>query len=80
MYKKKQDFAGLQMTDHYAWEISYRLKSEEKEKQLNREFEPRVDLLMLYWSIPRLHIEPTQESLIHVTHAKGINPRAWKNR
>jgi len=78
MYKRKEDFAGLQMADHYAWEISNRLKSEEKEKQLNREFEPRVDLLTLYWSIPRLHIEPTQESLIHISHAKGIKARAWK--
>jgi hypothetical protein len=78
IYKKKDDFAGLQMSDHYAWEITYRLKSEEKEKQLNVEFEPRGELLTLYWSIPRLHIEPTQESLINICHVKGINARAWK--
>lgn len=77
IYKKKEDSVGLQMSDHYAWELFYRLKTEE-EKQLGREFEPRGELLNLYWSIPKLHIEPTQESLVNVCHAKGIPARAWK--
>lgn len=78
IYRKKEDFAGLQMADQYAWEMFYRLKTDEKEKQLGREFEPRAELLNLYWSIPKLHIEPTQESLIHICHARGIQARAWR--
>ena len=40
-YKKKNDFCGLQAADQYAWELARRLKDEEKEKQLGREFDPQ---------------------------------------
>jgi len=78
IYKKKDDFFGLQAADQYAWEIATRLKDEEKEKQLNREFDARIELKLLYDAIPHLHIEPTIESLAAVANQRGIPLRGWK--
>jgi hypothetical protein len=78
IYKKKSDFLGLQAADQYAWEMARRLKDEEKEKQLCREFEARNELMFLYYSIPKLHIEPTAESLAFIANERGIKVRAWK--
>ena len=73
-YKNKKDFAGLQGADHYAWEITNRKKQLDK----NMKFEPRPEMVYLLHQIPRLHIEPTQESLINICHERGIKARAWK--
>ena len=79
IYKKKKDFAGLQAIDHYCWELTNRLKSQEKEKELNREFPPRIELVYLYESIPKLHIEPTTQTLLTICQERGFKARAWKN-
>ncbi len=78
IYKKKKDFAGLQAIDHYCWEITNRLKIQEKEKELKRDFDPRIELVYLYESIPKLHIEPTTESLLAISQERGFKARAWK--
>jgi hypothetical protein len=75
IYKKKNEFIGLQAADQYAWEIARRLKDEQKEKQLGREFDPRIELRYLYDSIPKLHIEPTEITLAHISQMKGIKAR-----
>jgi hypothetical protein len=75
IFINKNDFLGLQAADQYAWEIGRRLKDEEKEKQLGREFDPRPELKFLYSVIPRLHIEPTAESLAFIANERGIKVR-----
>jgi len=75
IYKRKADFLGLQAADQYAWEIARRLKDTEKEKELRREFDPRSELKFLYNTIPRLHIEPTAESLAFIANERGIKVR-----
>lgn len=78
IYKKKSDFLGLQAADLYAWEVARRLKDEDKEKKLGREFDPRMELQFLYGAIPRLQIQPTSESLASIANERGIKLREWR--
>ena len=78
IYKKKNDFLGLQAADQYAWELARRLKDDDKEKKLGREFNPRIELQFLYTTVPRLHVEPTAESLVFIANEKGIKLRKWR--
>jgi hypothetical protein len=78
IFKKKKDFAGLQAIDHYCWEITNRLKAQGKENQLACEFEPRIQLVYLYESIPKLHIEPTTQTLLSICQERGFKARAWR--
>jgi hypothetical protein len=77
VYKKKKDFAGLQMADLYAWEMCNQLKTQEKGSQRAVEYFPRSEMVTLLQAIPRLHTEPTRESILHVRQGKGIRERVW---
>jgi len=76
IYRNKKDFAGLQMADHYAWEMYNQLKTQEKGLQRAVEYFPRPEMITLLHSIPRLHVEPTRESILNVCQGKGIKARA----
>jgi hypothetical protein len=71
IYKKKDDYAGLQAVDHYAWEQAYFLKQHLKDAST----EARPFFRMLITAIPKLHVEPTENTLISICHTKGIRPR-----
>jgi hypothetical protein len=74
IYKKKNDFAGLQASDHYAWEINNYLKS--NSPVIDPAFSAAVAVpLSILAAIPTLHIQPTQESLINLCHKMRIDPR-----
>lgn len=75
IYKKKNDRAGLQGSDHYAWEIHHYKKQGSPLIDLGPAAAPVMTPLSILGSIPALHIEPTQESLIHICHDRGIDPR-----
>jgi hypothetical protein len=70
IYGKKKDFAGLQAADQYAWE-QYHFLSRHR---LDANTEARRSFGALLHRIPKLHTHATQEVLINVCHAKGINP------
>jgi len=70
IYKAKDDFAGLQAADLYAWEQFNALK-----KYAKPGFIPQDSASWLIWGIPRLHVSPTLETLINLCEKKGINPR-----
>jgi hypothetical protein len=70
IYKAKDDFAGLQAADLYAWEQFNALKKYDKPG-----FIPQDSASWLIWGIPRLHVSPTLETLINLCEKKGINPR-----
>jgi hypothetical protein len=67
IYKKKNDFAGLQAADHYAWEQAHFLK--------NEDIPVRPELALQLQLIPKLHIESTAIQLIKLCESKGIRPR-----
>lgn len=71
IYKKKEDFAGLQGADQYAWEQFYFLK---KREHGSRE-DVRMPFYFLLESIPKLHTHPSREFLIKLCEKKGIDPR-----
>jgi hypothetical protein len=71
IYKKKAEFAGLQGADEYAWEQFYFLKGHQQGLQRD----PRPSFQRLLHEIPKLHTEPTLETLIKLCEAKGIDPR-----
>lgn len=71
IYKKKEDFAGLQGADQYAWEQFSFLK---KRKQGSSE-DGRKPFFFLIEAIPKLHTKPSQEFLIRLCGQKGIDPR-----
>lgn len=70
IYKGKNEFAGLQGADHYAWERAYLRKS-----FLRSDMPPRASMTLVLNAIPKLHIEATVETLINVCHMKDIDPR-----
>ncbi len=71
IYKRKDEFAGLQAADHYAWE-QFNVR---KRHRQNASFVPNETVSWLIWGIPKLHTEPTRELLIKLCRAKGIDPR-----
>lgn len=71
IYKNKNDFAGLQGADQYAWEQFSYLKGVQQRGQRN----PRLSFSWLLESIPKLHTYPTQALLIKLCENKGIDPR-----
>jgi hypothetical protein len=71
IYKKKDDFAGLQGADHYAWEEFNFLKRHTVNELQNA----TPTLGMLLQSIPKLHTSPTIQGLIDICHIKGIDAR-----
>jgi len=71
IYKNKADFAGLQAADHYAWE-QFNVR---KRHQQDANYVPNETAYWLIWGIPKLHVEPTRETLIRLCEAKGIDPR-----
>ena len=71
IFKRKEDFAGLQAADHYAWEQAFYLK-----KELRRTHLPARDpFKALLNTIPKIHSQPTTATLINLCHAKRIDPR-----
>ena len=71
IYKRKEDFAGLQAADHYAWEqFFYRTR-----ELRNPEIEARETFSLQLQAIPRMHVQPTMSTLLAICHKKGISPR-----
>jgi len=70
VYKKKEDFPGIQAADHYAWERAFMMR----EIALGVPRPPRKSLHMLL-AIPKLHVQATQTSLVNVCHLKKIDPK-----
>ena len=78
IYKNKNDFAGLQGSDHYAWEVASYLK--QNAPIMNPlSSSPLVITLQVLSAIPTMHIQPTQQTLIHICHLKGIDPKTGVN-
>lgn len=71
IYKHKKDYAGLQAADHYSWEQFHFLKKEIRKQHLPA----RETFKFLLNTIPKMHLETTTANLIHLCHAKGIDPR-----
>ena len=71
IYKKKNDFAGLQGADQYAWEQSYFLKAKRK----GMELDPRPMFQWILQSIPKLHTHAPLDFLLSLCEAKGIDPK-----
>jgi len=71
IYKKKQDFAGLQAADQYAWEEFFSLKRELQ----NQNQRVRNSFKLLLEGIPKIRREITTESLIKLCELKRIDPR-----
>ncbi len=69
IYRKKEDYAGLQAADHYAWEQFHYRKKENTGRYV-----PDTALSILVTAIPYLNIEPTIETLVDLCRAKGIKP------
>jgi hypothetical protein len=69
IYRRKEDYAGLQAADHYAWEQFYFRK-----KERTGGYIPDTALSVLVTAIPYLNVEPTIGTLIDLCHAKGIDP------
>ncbi len=72
VYKKKNDFAGLQAADMYAWEQAYFLRKH----RLNPQADARQEFGMLLHAIPKIHTHAPIEVLVNICHAKGIDNRA----
>jgi Protein of unknown function (DUF3800) len=74
IYKGKNDYAGLQGSDHYAWEVHSYLKANSPiiDPSWNT---PMVIPLQVLSTIPTMHIQPTQQTLIHLCESRGINPK-----
>jgi len=70
IYRKKEQFAGLQAADHYAWEECSFFKKGKRGDEFP--MSGRFDALLK--SIPRMIIQPTQATLINLCHAKNIDP------
>jgi len=68
IYEKKDDHAGLQAADLYAWEQANFLKRE------HLKVPARTSFALLIHEIPILHVEPTTATLINLCQAKGIDP------
>lgn len=71
IYKKKDDFAGLQAADHYAWEQAFFLKKQLRQEELP----PRTAFQLQLNLIPKIHVGATTAQLISICEAKGIKPR-----
>jgi hypothetical protein len=69
IYGKKEDYAGLQAADHYAWEQFFFLKRE----LLGTHRQARNSFKLLLNAIPKLHVGPTTATLINLCQAKGID-------
>jgi hypothetical protein len=70
IYKKKSEYAGLQGADQYAWERAYFSKNVE-----GTDLPARGSFDLLVDTIPKLHMEATTASLIHLCHARKIDPK-----
>lgn len=74
IYRSKNDFAGLQGADHYAWEEFNFLK-----RHTVNELQAATPTLgMLLQSIPKLHTTPTIETLMDICHVKEIPAKIKK--
>ena len=71
IYKKKDDFAGLQGADQYAWEQFNFLRR----KRIGAIDVPSISAFFLLESIPKLHTEARLDFLIRLCEAKGIDPK-----
>jgi len=71
IYKKKQDFAGLQGADQFAWEEFFSLKQESQ----NQNPIMRTSFKLLLEGIPTIRREITTAALIKLCEFKGIDPR-----
>ncbi len=71
IYKKKNDFAGLQGVDQYAWEQYFYLDKLERGTGLPA----RESFQWLLSAIPNMHARVTTAQLIALCTAKGIDPR-----
>ncbi len=71
IYKDKKDYAGLQAADHYAWEQFHYMKKSRTGSYIPAR-EPLKFLLNL---IPCIHAQVTQESILHICHDRGIDPK-----
>jgi hypothetical protein len=76
IYKKKNDFAGLQGADQFAWETSNFFKQRDRDPQSK----PRLEFNMLIDAIPKLHTRPDLAFLINLCHRKGIDPKIGRNK
>lgn len=75
IYKKKNDYAGLQGSDQYAWEVHNYKKEGSPIINPFTSNAPQMVPLSILGCIPALHIQPTQESLINLCHDRGIDPK-----
>jgi hypothetical protein len=71
IYKKKQDYAGLQAADHYAWEQAFFLKKELE----GRQSPERTDFIAQLHMIPHMHGTHNAESLLRVCQLFGIEAK-----
>ena len=71
IYKKKQDYAGLQAADHYAWEQAFFLKRELQ----GRQSPERADFIAQLYMIPHLHGTHDAESLLKVCQLHAIEAK-----
>ncbi len=76
IYKKKDQYAGLQAADHYAWEQFLFLKKELRHIHLPA----RNSFKVLLNAIPKIHIQPTTATLINLCQAKRIDPKTGKRK
>ena len=74
IYKPKDEFSGLQAADMYAWEQYHCKKKELKGEQLPY----RDSFNSLLTAIPKLHGVATEELLVGLCKAKGINAKEIK--
>ena len=70
IYKKKKEYAGLQAADHYAWEQFNFLRLELQ----NAHLPARGAFQLQLNAIPKMHVEPSLETLINLCHWRGIDP------
>ncbi len=71
IYKKKNDFAGLQAADMYAWEQTHFLRKYHS----NSSIEARREFKALLHVIPKIHTHAPVEVLIDLCHARNIKAR-----
>lgn len=69
IYKKKNDYAGLQAADHYAWEHFFHLKQELHKDELL----PRGAFKQMLSAIPKMNLEVTAKGLINLCRVKNID-------
>lgn len=75
IYKKKNDYAGLQGSDQYAWEVHNHKKEGSPIIDPFTSNAPQMVPLSILGAIPALHIQPTQESLNNLCRNRGIDPK-----